>query len=67
MTDVVTGAYDDMDYDYNIENMETQYLYYYDPIEQTDIKTNISIVVTAPKTLKIKWYSVNNYRYSIQL
>ena len=43
---------------------ETQYLYYYDPIEQTDIKTNISIVVTAPKTLKIKWYSVNNYRYS---
>ncbi len=40
---------------------ETQYFYYYDPIKQTNITTNISIVVTAPKTLKIKGYSVYNY------
>ncbi len=43
---------------------ETQYFYYYDPIEQTNIKTNISIVVTAPKTLKINMCRIQNYRYS---
>ena len=43
---------------------EIQYFYYYDPIEQTNIKSNISIVVTAPKTLKINSYYISNYRYS---
>ena len=42
---------------------EIQYFYYYDPKNEKNIQSNVSIVVTAPKTLKINYYYIYNNNY----
>ena len=41
------------------KDKEIQYFYYYEPKNQKYVKTDVSIIVKTPKTLKIKSFSTN--------